>query len=575
MGNHLFTSILLSVLITLSDSIGIGFLVSILQQASNSNGADTSAPFSLSKVYYTLFQHDPAIYTLIIIAIIFFLLKGLLTFILYAIQAKMTTGIISKTRINILNGVIHLKYRAYTTTDTGTILNISTAEVSKLNYALQNYLNASQYIIMSVAYICIALFVDPPFSIIIILLSLFFLFFYSHVVRYFKKLSQEIVRTGNQYNSFLSQILNNFKYLKTTNIIYDYSRRIKEKIDHTEKLNYRFLQINAITNSAREPIVLILLSTVILLRYFSTGTIGISMVFTMLLFYRTLNYFLLTQSNWQSFQQNSGSVDKIISIQDDFLKDREKMKGNQPFELRKRICLSNIRVELNGQSILSDINLSINKNTTVAFAGPSGAGKTTLASVISGLISPDGGVITIDDVPFGNFDLDNFRTKIGFVSQDPTIFSDTIFNNITLWSEKSRKNIEKFSSICRMTHLDEWINGLSEKEDSLTGDFGISLSGGQKQRICIARELYREVELLVFDEATSSLDAITEQIIQENINSIKGKMTIIIIAHRLSTIKYADTIFLLENGRIAHSGTYAQLLASSAIFQKMVSLQSD
>ncbi len=253
----------------------------------------------------------------------------------------------------------------------------------------------------------------------------------------------------------------------------------------------------------------------------------------------------------------------------------EIQESGLPAYIENGLLLSGVNLSLGGKPILKNINLNLIKDTTIALAGHSGSGKTTLASVITGLIRPDKGSVLLNNRPLQEYNLYDFRSKIGFVTQDPVIFSDTIFNNITLWDDKTKENIQKFYNVCQMTNLSELIDSLLKREDTQAGDLGITLSGGQKQRICIARELYREVELLVFDEATSSLDAITEQIIQENINSIKGKMTIIIIAHRLSTIKYADTIFLLENGQIIDSGTYAQLMTSSDIFQKMATLQSE
>jgi len=533
---------------------------------------DESSVFN--KFYSNIFHQSPTILTLIVIAIIFFLLKGLVNFLLLTTQAKMATSIISKTRKSLLDGITHLNYKTYTTTDMGAVLNVSTSEVSKLNTSLHNYLNAWQYVIMSVGYIIIAFIVDPFFSALIIILSLVFFYFYRIVIGYFRKLSGEIVQTGNLYNSFLSQILSNFKYLKTTNVIDFYSKRIGEKIEYSEKLNFRFLQINALTNSLREPIILILISAVILIKYAVYGNIGTNLVFTMLLFYRTLNFFLLTQSNWQSFQQNSGSIDMILAVRDKFQKGKEDFYTGDKFRFSDSMVLSDTFVSYNENNVLTDISITIPKNNMIALVGPSGSGKTTLVAVLTGLIPPDKGEFRIDNHLLSEYDLADFRSKIGYVSQDPVIFNDSIFNNVTLWDAKTELSLQKFNSVCRLTHLDEMINNLDKKEDSGTGDFGITLSGGQKQRISIARELYRDVELLVFDEATSSLDAITEQIIRENIQSIRGKVTIILIAHRLSTIRFADRIYFIEGGRITASGTYDELMQSSPDFLKMVNLQS-
>lgn len=571
-GNRIYFSLVLSVIITLFDSVGIGLLVAILQFVAGSNNANSF--LNINQYYSQLFGQETTFSILIVIAILIFLLKGLLTFSLYSIQAKMTTTIISKTRHNLLDCIVNLKFIPFTQTDLGTVQNISTSEVGRLNSALNSYLKTGQYLIMSMVYLVVAIIFDPVFSFLIIFTALVVLYLYNFVVKYFKKLSKQILQSRNKYNSLLGQLLYNFKYLKTTNIIHKYSLKIKVQIDQTEALNYRFLNINAITDSSREPIILVMISVAIILLYNITGAIGLSMVFTMLLFHRTLNYVILIQANRQEFHQNSGSVEKIISIQEDFKRDAENTQSRTPFHIDGKISLENVTLFLSGKQILSDLNLTIEKDTITALVGPSGAGKTTLASVITGLIQPDFGRVLVNQRLLKESDLVEFRSKIGFVTQEPVIFNDTLFNNITLWEEKNIETVKRFTEICQMTHLEEFIQTLPENEETQAGDFGIKLSGGQKQRISIARELYRQVELLVFDEATSSLDSITEQIIQENIAQIKGKLTMIIIAHRLSTIKNADQIVFLDNGKIMESGRYEELLHSSAEFRKLVELQA-
>ncbi len=574
-GKSIYISLILSVVITLFDSVGIGMLVAILQFIAAESKSSAKSSFIISEYYNQLFGNNPSFFALISVAILIFLVKGLLTYELYAIQAKMTTSIISKTRYNILDSIAHINFQTFTKADIGELQNISTVEVGRLNTALLSFLKTGQFVIMSMVYLIVAILTDPIISLILISVGLLVIYFYNFIIKYFKNLSKQILESRNRYHSLLGQLFYHFKYLKTTNIINKYNTKIKRQIDQTELLNYKFLSINAITDSAREPVILILISIAISFLYYTTGSIGLSMIFIILLFYRTLNNILLIQTNWQGFHQSSGSVDKIISIQEDFESKVEIQESGLPAYIENGLLLSGVNLSLVGKPILKNITLNLIKDTTIALAGHSGSGKTTLASVITGLIRPDKGSVLLNNRPLQEYNLYDFRSKIGFVTQDPVIFSDTIFNNITLWDDKTKENIQKFYNVCQMTNLSELIDSLLKREDTQAGDLGITLSGGQKQRICIARELYREVELLVFDEATSSLDAITEQIIQENINSIKGKMTIIIIAHRLSTIKYADTIFLLENGQIIDSGTYAQLMTSSDIFQKMATLQSE
>ena len=205
--------------------------------------------------------------------------------------------------------------------------------------------------------------------------------------------------------------------------------------------------------------------------------------------------------------------------------------------------------------------------------GESGAGKTTLANVICGLLPPNKGEVVTNNQLIYNSNLDSFRSKVGYITQEPVIFDDTIFNNVTFWAEKTPENLEKFHNAMNMVSMKSFVENLDRQEDTPLGNNGVLISGGQKQRISIARELYKDIDLLIMDEATSALDSETEKYIKDNIDLLHGKFTIVIIAHRLSTIKNVDRVYLLEKGEILDSGSYNELIEKSARFKRMVELQ--
>lgn len=228
---------------------------------------------------------------------------------------------------------------------------------------------------------------------------------------------------------------------------------------------------------------------------------------------------------------------------------------------------------LRKEKILDNINLNIRKNESVAFVGESGSGKTTLINLLVGLMPLDEGQFYIDGITRDQLNIESYQQRIGYITQEAVVFSDTIFNNITFWDKPTPKNIERFYSVLKKAALHDFVQLLPKKENELLGNNGINLSGGQRQRISIARELYKDIDILVLDEATSSLDSETEKSIQDNIDSLKGEYTLLIVAHRLSTVKYADRIFLLEDGKIDNFGSYAELYNKSDKFRKMVMLQ--
>ena len=231
------------------------------------------------------------------------------------------------------------------------------------------------------------------------------------------------------------------------------------------------------------------------------------------------------------------------------------------------------RYNTNDNWILQNISLSIAKNETIAIVGQSGSGKTTLVSLLCGLLRPEKGEYTIDGVPSSEFSIDTFKRRTGIISQDPVIFNDTVFNNVTFYDEVTPENEKRCEEALHQASILDFIMAQPKQLHSRLGNNGINLSGGQKQRIAIARELYKKVDILFFDEATSSLDSETERTIQQNIEALKGRYTIVIIAHRLSTIKHAHRIVLLKEGKIEHIGTYDELLNVSDTFKNMVALQ--
>ena len=205
--------------------------------------------------------------------------------------------------------------------------------------------------------------------------------------------------------------------------------------------------------------------------------------------------------------------------------------------------------------------------------GESGSGKTSLVNLISGLVPPDEGRIEIDGTNLYESDKLAYQKKIGYITQEPMIFNDTVFNNVTFWAKPTEASRQRFAEAIRKASLSEFLSTLPMGENTVLEYGGINLSGGQRQRIAIARELYKDIDILFMDEATSALDSSAEKEIQSNIDYLQGHLTIVMVAHRLSTVKRADIIYVLRNGSIDSFGTYEELMNNSRHFSQMVTLQ--
>jgi len=226
--------------------------------------------------------------------------------------------------------------------------------------------------------------------------------------------------------------------------------------------------------------------------------------------------------------------------------------------------------EQNDSPALTNLTLTIESGTRHAFVGRSGSGKTTLINLLTALYKPASGSIKIDGQDLTDLNINQWRKRICVVSQDIFLFNDTIAYNITYGTHGSEDDI---IHAAQQANAYDFIQQLPSGFDTLLGSKGVILSGGQKQRIAIARALMNKPDILVLDEATSQLDSLAQDEIQKTIDSMPADMTIIIIAHRLSTIRNADTITVLDNGKIVEQGSHSVLIAKEGLYAEMISKQ--
>ena len=262
------------------------------------------------------------------------------------------------------------------------------------------------------------------------------------------------------------------------------------------------------------------------------------------------------------------SSERIFSIMDseEFPKEKfgkkqlKKIHGDFEF---KNVCFGYKPEQLT----IKNMNFKIKANSTVAFVGKSGAGKSTVFSLLCKMYDINSGDITIDGISIKELDKDSIRGNITIISQNPYIFNMSIKENLRLVKENLTD--EEMIEACKTACLDEFVNSLPEGYDTMIGEGGINLSGGERQRLAIARALVQKTEIILFDEATSALDNETQSSIKQAIDNMKNKYTILIIAHRLSTVINSDRILLVEDGTIVDEGTHEELLKNSKTYHQL------
>lgn len=262
------------------------------------------------------------------------------------------------------------------------------------------------------------------------------------------------------------------------------------------------------------------------------------------------------------------SSERIFSIIDskEFPKEKfgkkqlKKIHGDFEF---KNVCFGYKPEQLT----IKNMNFKIKANSTVAFVGKSGAGKSTVFSLLCKMYDINSGDITIDGISIKELDKDSIRGNITIISQNPYIFNMSIKENLRLVKENLTD--EEMVEACKTACLDEFINSLPEGYDTMIGEGGINLSGGERQRLAIARALVQKTEIILFDEATSALDNETQSSIKQAIDNMKNEYTILIIAHRLSTVINSNKILLVEDGTIVDEGTHEELLKNSKTYHQL------
>ena len=303
----------------------------------------------------------------------------------------------------------------------------------------------------------------------------------------------------------------------------------------------------------------------------SIPTAGVLLL--LFLFARVMPKLSSIQQNFQSSINMLPSFSRVMELQKRCEEAAEtRTQRYEKINIGNGIKFNKVSFSYAGNSpVIKDLDITIRAGKTTAIVGPSGAGKTTIADLLMGLIVPNEGRILIDEKEFGPERMRAWREQIGYVPQDTFLFNDTARANL-LWAKPDAKE-EEINQSLKFAAAEEFISGLPKGLETILGDRGVLVSGGERQRIALARALLRNPSLLILDEATSSLDSENEKRIQNAIEKLHGQITILVISHRLSTIRGADVIHVIEEGRLVESGTWDTLITKNGRLRDLCKAQ--
>ena len=575
LGRKFILFILMAFAATSLQGVGVAAFVAVMSFGKENTAKSnlvTEYAFKLLNLFGITNSESMLLALLISCALIFFLSTIILITVIWY-SAHLESSLTISLQQDIMKKLFRARYEYFLTHSIGFLNNVAIHEMGKVSSSFRFLSNVLINFLLEISFLSVSIFTSLKVTVLVGVLGMPLLFLFKYIN---KKIKHYALRNSIEVCSLYSiihQILVNFKYLKAANVHSAAMRKMKAPGDVFASVIRQQALWCSISIEGLKPFVITLLAIIVYVQViFLKGTPADSIVLMGIL-YLCYQKAVVIMGAYQKFLNSSGGIviyEQIHKELDQFKERADIYKGTDP-DFSKGIEFKDVYFKyMQGDYVLNGMSFDIKPNSTVAFVGGSGAGKSTIVNLVSGLLEPQKGEILISKIPYKDINLDKLRSGIGYVTQEPVVFNDTVLNNITLWEPSLKDSAEEAA---KKAYAHKFITEMEKGFDSMLGDDGMNISGGQRQRVTIARELMRKTPLLILDEATSSLDSETENFIRQSIDDAHGQQTMIIIAHRLSTVKNADKIYVLEKGRIIEEGTYNELYAKGGRFREMVELQ--
>ena len=566
--------VLLALVSGLLDVIGIVSLLPLLQVAMGEANDNTMTRIAIQVMSTLGVSAEFKSMALLIVAI--FLAKGTFVFAYSFWTIHTITSVRKNIQTRLAKRIGEANFTFYTEQNTGHMINVLTHESRRFASGLKVFGQVLVGIIYIIIYVptILTLQFDLALTLVAATLVVFV------AVRPLIERTRLLSITASEQNSALAaeliQFVHAIPYLKATATLPNLRRHVRGRVKEVANLDLRMGLRTAILGGFKEPVAVAVLILYILIEVEIGGGSLASVAVVALLLYRLLNQTLGLPASFQRINQLSGSINFIVEFTRDVTDAAERNGSDKIETIEADILFTDVRFDRGDRSILRDINLKIPRHQTIGIVGESGAGKTTFFNLLTGLLDPNGGTITVGGHDYRELDRHSLRRLIGYVPQDPVIINDSIANNISLYACDSenpacRTRIEEAAAAA---NCEAFLQTTTSGIKTIVGDRGMRLSGGQRQRIAIARELFKDPELLIFDEATSSLDGQSEAYVQDSIDQLHGQRTIVIIAHRLSTMRRCDWLYVFADGRVIEQGGFNELYAKTdSAFRRMCEQQ--
>ena len=502
------------------------------------------------------------------------LVLNVLDFVDHILYWKIYRQIMTKLRTAIIREAIKLEVREVDKSSTGVFITRINVDTNDVSFVLGEIVYQVTAILTRIG-VMGAIFVMNKYMFVYALITALVTYAIKRqglrreyeIKRKNKKLEEEMT-------SLTGELMRGIRDVKVLNAETTALHKMSERIDRTSYGKYKGLVVRwrhwFVANSCETLFGLLFFVLAIVLLRHNLVTIPIVVV---VFNYRNDITSLITFLIWivDYGEQFNLAADRVYEVIDNKVFDKEKFGDIGLDHLEGKIEFDQVSFSYDHDDhkrpILDRISFTVRPNERVAFVGRSGAGKTTIFSLITRLYHADSGTIKLDGYDIESLTRDSIRNNMSIITQSPYIFNFSIKDNLLI--AKPGASMREIRSVCQAACIDDYIMSLPEGYETMLGEGGVILSGGQRQRLAIARALLKKTEVILFDEATSALDNETQEQIQRAIGNLQGEYTILIVAHRLSTVIDSDRIFVVDKGKIVASGTHQELLRSCQFYHDL------
>ncbi|WP_380677953.1 ABC transporter ATP-binding protein [Salinigranum sp. GCM10025319] len=559
------------------EAVGLGFILPVIEivQSTGDPAAEASGLIGMFVAAYEFVNVPFTLGTVVAGVAVVMLVRYVSSFLGAWYRAAIQTYYVRHLQTTAFDNALNARVSYFDQEGSDDILN---AIITQTNYAgrvIQNSIRFVQLALLSLVYFLIALVISPPLT----LLTVVFLGGLAYLVRYVIEPGYELgdrVANANEHRQEAAQAgTQGIRDVRIFGIAdelrEDFQRAVDSFTRSQIKLRRNEAALNNFYNLAVAVSVFVLIFFALRFADLSLGALG---VFLFAMFQlgpkvsEANQLFYKVENDLPHLVRTQAFVDKLANY-------REPTDATRPTpDVVEEVEFDDVRFsyEQGGEEVLRGVDFAAHRGEFVAFVGQSGAGKSTIAALLARMYEPTDGRITANGAPITEMDIDEWRSHLAVVRQNPYVFNDTLRYNLTIANRDASE--EMIRHVCEIARVDEFFDDLPNGYDTMLGDDGVRLSGGQKQRVALARALLADADVLILDEATSDLDTNLEKEVQQAIEGMDRDYIIVTIAHRLSTVKNADRIYTVEDGRISEYGKHGDLLSRDGKYAELYATQA-